>query len=151
MSHRLEQAFRDTEVHVWVDRTHLVATPADPGVAAGPPPPGGACHVITAWNPGGDLADPVENARAQRELRATVSEAGWTVHDAEGVALDDSWAEDSLALVGVDESEVLDLARRFGQAAIFRWTGEHLAIVWTDGRDDTVLGYRSEDVTRRAS
>lgn len=149
VSHRLEDAFRQTAVHVWVDRTHLVAEPAERGTAEGPRPPADRVHVISAWNPGGDLAEPTANATAQRSLVTDIREAGWTHWDAEGVALDDTWAEDSIAVADVDETAVLDIARRYGQAAIFRWTADALAIVWTDARPDTVAGYVSRELSRR--
>lgn len=145
----LAPAFLATDLHLWLDGRHLVVLPRPAGTAEGRFPLTTApLHVVTAWNPGGRRADPVANATADRALRAEVAELGLRAEEAEGRAPDGTWAERSLAIVGADEAVVLDLARRYGQAAIYRWTPTERAVVWCDDRPDDVQGWAMTEVAR---
>lgn len=146
----LRAAFLDTDVHLWRGRDHLVVEPREPGTTEGEFPAGvGTVHVITAWNPGGRRTDPATNAHAERALRADLTRLELVVWDAEGWAPDASWAEASVAVVDGDEAVMLDLARRYGQSALYRWTVDHRAVVWCDGRPDDVQGWALRPVVAR--
>ncbi len=144
----LREAFLATDIHVWIGRQHLVVRPLPVGETVGSFPSGAQhLHVVTAWNPMGQRADPTANARADRALRAELAALDVTTWDAEGWAPDDRWAEESVAVLDAGEHTVLELARRYRQAAIYRWTPTERAVVWTDGRPDDVQGWAVEEVT----
>jgi hypothetical protein len=138
----LTAAFRSAELHLWWGREHLVVVPLPAGRTRGAFPVGvRVVHAVTAWNPGGQRADPVANARADGRLRHELAAAGAEIVDAEGRSPDGSWAERSVAVADRSEAEVLALARRYGQAAVYRWTPDHRAVVWCDDRPDDVHGW----------
>jgi hypothetical protein len=146
----LRAAFLGTDVHLWRGRDHLVVEPREPNTTDGVFPTGVATvHVITAWNPGGRRTDPAVNAQAERAQRAELAELHLTVWDAEGWAPDDRWAEASAAVLDADEAAMLALARRYGQSAIYRWTPDHRAVVWCDGRPDDLQGWALRSVASR--
>lgn len=147
VSAELTEAFLGTEIHVWLDRRHLVVAPRPAGETRGAFPDGvTTVHVISAWNPGGKRADPSANAHADRALRHDLADLGLTTWDAEGWAPDDSWAEESVAVLDGDEARLLEVAGRYGQAAIYRWTATERAVVWTGDRPDDVQGWEVTEV-----
>lgn len=79
-------------------------------------------HIITAFNPGGRNATAQANLRAQHELLHHISVRGLQWWPAVGGALDDSHAEISAAVVGMDDAQAQALGRRLGQDAVFAWS-----------------------------
>lgn len=74
--------------------------------------------IITACNPGKPLAEQ-ENVRRQARMQAYIDQRGWAYWPACNLADDGCWpVEDSFLLLQVAESEVVALARNFGQLAL---------------------------------
>ena len=123
-------AYRRTRVDVrGVGREWTVPAIDEDLPAAGWPPGIGDVWIVTAWNPWSRPIQVEQNRARQVALRATVRGAGIAALDAEGRALDDEWAEESLALVGVPFEAAHAIARRFGQQAVYRvragWLSVH--------------------------
>lgn len=105
--------------------------------APGRLPPGlpattGHLHVITACNPYSAPLPPHRNEERNRLLAGELAARGLTTVPAEGRSTDGSWREPGFGVLDGDTTEVLDLARRFEQHAVYELTGDHLAVVWTD-------------------
>jgi hypothetical protein len=130
----LEAVYLDSVLELsWEDgsRTRVEARPV--GTTAGRFPAGvERIHVITAWNPRSRPTSARANAERSRQLRGEVERAGWRHLDAVGRSRDGTWSEDSFAVIDGDAEAVVDLARRFAQHAVYRWTAAQLAVVWTD-------------------
>ena len=108
---------------------------ADPGTADGAfPHPWRCVHVVTAHNPGSRLLTEDDNARRNDRLRADIVALAATWRPALGRSEppDPPWQEDSFALFDVARRDVLELARRHGQAAVYEWTLRHRAVVLCD-------------------
>ncbi len=116
-----------------------------------PAPPGstgvfefaGPVHIITAYNPNANLADVGANEAAHAELTAAL--AGHSVVASIGSAPDGSFAEPGWAVLDIDLADAVELGRRFGQVAIYRWTADALRIVSCErtstAADDIVMGW----------
>ena len=77
--------------------------------------------VITACNPRSEVLDPEENATRTRSLAQSMRAERWTIfpavnHDGSG-----GWREESFAVVAPPVVELLALARRFSQNAVYEW------------------------------
>lgn len=94
-------------------------------------------HIITAHNPAPHVLPPEANARRNEQLLAEIQEAGLSWRPASGSSADpnEPWEERSFALLDIDRGVAMDLARSYGQAAIFEWLPDHRAVVLCS-RDD---------------
>ena len=94
-----------------------------------PDPEGRTICVITAHNPGGQLASDAENGSAQTRLEAELERRGLTWWPAAGG--DPSWThvEASAAVIGMSEADAIALGAQFGQDAIFVLTPASRRIV----------------------
>lgn len=103
-----------------IDSARAAAGSEEPEAAAGEQaPPGGALHVITAIQPGGeDPAGPVA-ARRLAILQAELRAAGHESFPATGSALDSSHAEPGFAVAGWSDEQAREWGVRFGQVAVF--------------------------------
>ena len=98
---------------------HLRPRPS--GVVEGPFPfPAGTWHVLTASDPGAVRLPAAENARRGHALRHAL--AGHPVRHTVSSDPAGGHAEEGLLVGGLTGTAVLDLARHFGQDAVFRWT-----------------------------
>ena len=95
-------------------------------------------HVITACNPYSAPLPARSNDERNRLLAVELAARGLTALPARGRSPDRSWEEPGFAVLDGDPTEVLDLARRFEQHAVYELTGDHLAVVWTDPFQPTV-------------
>lgn len=105
-----------------------------PPVADGVVPPLPAAlrphvHVVTACNPRSVPQDDARNAARQRELAEAIDAAGWTRCPAVGRDVGDTWREPSFAVVGAPRSELLVIAGRFSQNAVYEWTPDAWRVV----------------------
>jgi hypothetical protein len=102
-------------------------------------------HIITAYNPAGVEIDAGSNRRFHDALCSAVGtrQAFSTV----GSARDGSMAEPGYAVLGLTLAEAIELGRRFGQRAIYRWTTDALTIVGVDEDNERRLGWALSDDT----
>lgn len=87
---------------------------------------------ITACNPYSQRLSDAENSTRMNHLVADLSVAGYQSYPGEGAAPDSSWPpEPSLLILGMNEAEASQLARRYGQLAIVAGRiGEIARLVW---------------------
>lgn len=90
--------------------------------------PDGWAFVITAYNPG-RAASPEENASAQERLFDYLAGEHLTWLAAVGRSRDGRHREPSVVVEGIDAARAIEIARRFGQDAIFSWDGRELRVV----------------------
>jgi uncharacterized protein DUF3293 len=133
----LEAAYRDTDYRVddgpfgpFVIRIGEVSPAADRVLALH-----GQSNwaFITACNPHSERLPPEENARRMSELQAVCLDHGWRHYTGAGVGRDGSWpAEPTFFVIGISESEAIEVARRFGQNAIVAGrAGSPARLIWT--------------------
>lgn len=75
--------------------------------------------VITAWNPGEARPDRMINERANAKLLRDLLKTSYEIWEADGFSLDGSFRERGFLAWGMDQKTGCDLARNFGQYAIF--------------------------------
>lgn len=84
--------------------------------------------VITAFNPDGVTVDDLANQRADEQLSAEIGRLGHTAFRVTGGSADFIHAEPGYGLACTRE-EVLTLARRFRQQAVFEMTNGRVLLV----------------------
>ena len=79
----------------------------------------GSFWVVTAWNPFSEELAPDENARRHADLveRLVVDGVAWL--PAVGSSPNGQWAEESVAVAGIDREAARALGRAFDQHAVF--------------------------------
>ncbi|MEJ2869155.1 DUF3293 domain-containing protein [Actinomycetospora sp. OC33-EN08] len=102
----------------------------------------GPVHVLTAYDPGPARYGAAENERRQQALLEDLP-AGVQRWSAVAGAEDGSHAEASVVVRGLTDAQALDLARRHGQDAVFRWTAEAWSILPCDGGPPVHQGWRT--------
>ncbi len=122
---------------------HSIRVTRSPGGVSGLPYPlhsAETIHIVTAFNPGGRNVTARANLRAQHELLRSVSVRGLQWWPAVGGDLDDSHAEISAAVVGMDDAQARALGRRFGQDAVFAWSPSSWRLLaCADAAHDSVI------------
>ncbi|MEN3539536.1 DUF3293 domain-containing protein [Microbispora sp. ZYX-F-249] len=94
-----------------------------PGTEEIPHPLDEVAHVLTGWNPGGQPDHLTRNVDAHERLLDDLRERGpGLLPDAACHHPEFAWAEQAVVVVGGEEDVVLEVARRFGQPAVLRWT-----------------------------
>lgn len=88
--------------------------------------------VITAWNPMGRPHPSSRNERANEAMHAELIEAGHVPFPATGGV--GRWSEPGFVILDTDQGVVLDLARSYGQKAVFRVSSDLVQVVWTNGQ-----------------
>lgn len=96
-------------------------------------------HIVTAYNPAGFEIDEETNRSRHRALGMAV--AGLATIPSVGSAPDGSMPESGFALLEVSLGYAIDLARDFGQRAIYEWTSDALHIVGVDEPHRRRLGW----------
>lgn len=126
-----------------------VADAPGPGrLPDGLPPAARHLHIITACNPRSRLLSDEENATRNAALAQELRARGHEVLSADGSAPDGSWQEPGFAVVDADPGEILALARRFEQLAVFELTPTELRVRWTEpDRPTIVQGWRQRPGT----
>jgi hypothetical protein len=84
-----------------------------------PDPESRTTCVITAHNPGGQLASGPENAAAQARLAAELRWRGLTWWPAAGGDPSSAHVEASAAVIAMEQAEAIAFGAQFGQEAIF--------------------------------
>ncbi len=88
------------------------------------PPP---LHVLTGWNPGARPRSVAENERWNQQLRERLQATGTVTETALGWL--GSWSEPSFVVSGLSTAGVVQLAREFGQVAVFELTQDELRVI----------------------
>jgi AcrR family transcriptional regulator len=88
------------------------------------PPP---LHVLTGWNPGARSRSVAENERLNQRLWERLQAAGTVTETALGWL--GSWSEPSFVVSGLPIAGAVELAREFGQVAIFEITQSELRVI----------------------
>jgi len=114
--------YRATAVHFEAGRV-LPAVDGD-----GAEPPFGPLHVITAVQPDADPED-AESAGRMDVLDCELAERGLGAVPVVGAAIDGSHAENSRAVFGLTDDEARAMGLRFGQVAIFSWSGSQWSVL----------------------
>ena len=96
------------------------------------PPETRHLSVLTACNPRSRLLSAAENADRNQRLVAELAAHGLRWVTADGSAPDGSWREPGYGIIDGDADEVLSLARRFEQLAVFELTPTRLWVRWTE-------------------
>lgn len=97
-------------------------------------PPLGGLHVVTAVQPN-SLPTSDENLARIAVLDNELEAAGIRAIRAVGISFDGSHREESRAVFGLDDAEARCLGRRFGQVAVFAWTGPRWSLLaWVGDR-----------------
>jgi len=109
-----------------------------------PDPEGRTICVITAHNPGGQLAPVGENEAAQERLVVELESRGLTWWLAAGG--DPSWThvEASAAVIGMHQAEAIALGAQFRQEAIFVLTPADRRVVGCAERRIVTTGWSTE-------
>jgi Protein of unknown function (DUF3293) len=109
-----------------------------------PDPDRHAIYVLTAHNPGGQIAPDAVNATAGARLTAELRRRGLTWWPAAGG--DPSWThiEPGAAVIGMDEADAIALGAEFGQDAIFVLTPADRRVVGCTDRRVVATGWSSE-------
>jgi Protein of unknown function (DUF3293) len=125
----------------------VVVRAAPPGETGDWPWPSGATiHILTAWNPGPARPGVEENRRRQRRLEsdlADLAELGVPRWPARGVDPESGERDEGVAVAGLAEGAVLDVARRYGQDAVFAWSPAAWAVVACAGGRRVTSGWRT--------
>ena len=79
----------------------------------------GSFWVVTAWNPFSEELSSAVNAGRHAELCQRLGNDGLAWLPAAGSSPDGGWAEESVAVVGIDLVAARSLGREFGQNAVF--------------------------------
>lgn len=96
-------------------------------------------HVITAWNPFSVELPIAENIERNSRLAERLEELPLLMFPAIGQGSTSTWSEDSIAVIGLDRHDALELGREFEQHAIFEVTDDDLRVLgcfdsWEDHR-----------------
>lgn len=102
------------------------------GAAPRGPAPVEPLAFVTAYNPGHARPGEADNRAANERLAATLVRAGLNFHPALGRSADGRHREPSFAITGIGVERALEIARRFGQAAVLYWDGSVARLAWTD-------------------
>ncbi|MCX6459977.1 MAG: DUF3293 domain-containing protein [Actinobacteria bacterium] len=111
------------------DKPSFTATAAEPGQSDEWPFATAEVWVITACNPGSVAFDEAENAQRHEQMRQLLLEAGVTPVETVGRQSGGMWKEEGFLIEGMAGDDVINLARQFGQNAVFHWTPSQWVIV----------------------
>jgi Protein of unknown function (DUF3293) len=96
-------------------------------------------HIVTAFNPNGDLLSAEENARLSDSLRRVLESRKMTFFPITGGSPDGVHREEGFAIVGISRGEALALGREFRQNAIFEVCSGVLGVIGcTSGKSEEI-------------
>lgn len=90
--------------------------------------PLGPLHVVAAVQPDGD-PDSVDSAARLAVLDRELHASGVRSFRAVGSSLDGGHAEESQAIFGLSDQRARELGLRFGQVAVFAWSGPRWSLL----------------------
>jgi hypothetical protein len=106
-----------------------------------PWPTARALHLFTAWDPGLERPGPAVNRARQAALEGELQGLGVSFLPAAGLDPETGRRDEGVAVQGVPEAEVLALADRYGQDAVYAWTPAAWAVVACRGGRRLVSGW----------
>jgi hypothetical protein len=109
--------YRSSIIEAEVSPDRLAQLNGTDGVAEWPFP--GVVHVLTGWNPQGVSFDPDENEHVNRQIAASIIEAGGKFVHGQGRSPSGDHTEPSLIAWGLKRDDALAIARRASQDALF--------------------------------
>ena len=145
-SERLWQTYESAHLYVEpTGRSGLLVSRVALGTRSGvfPDEQGRTIHVITAHNPGA-VSSAAENARRHHalavHLQGLVGVEVWRA-----VGGDPKWihSEESLAVVGLSDSQACEIGAMFDQDAIFAWSPQYLTVLACDGSRTHITGWKA--------
>lgn len=86
-------------------------------------------HVVTAWNPAGEVCDEARNRELNDTLRGELEAAGGVTEPVIGKSEEGSWSEESWLVTGLDRVRVAALAGEFDQIAFFELEGSEVRVI----------------------
>jgi len=98
------------------------------GQGGGDLPPPGPLHVITAIQPDSEPGSD-ENTARMAVLDRELHDTGIRSIRAVGSSFDGTHSEDSRAVFGLDDAQARALGLRFGQVAVFAWSGPRWSLL----------------------
>lgn len=113
-------------------------------------PPLGPLHVVTAVQPGSEPGSD-DNAARMAVLDQELRDAGLRFIRVVGSSLDDAHSEDSRAVFGLDDAQARALGLRFGQVAVFAWSGPRWSLLACAADRRVDRGWRWEPSELEAS
>ncbi|MGV0734580.1 DUF3293 domain-containing protein [Mycolicibacter sinensis] len=136
--------YLNTEVYIVAPDCHGTVRPVV-SETGGVDPPLGSLHVITAIQPDADPLTAESRARLQ-VLDAELRAARIASIPAVGSSVGGGHSEESRAVFGIDDAAARELGLKFGQVAVFSWSGpmwsllacastrqDHRAWRWVEG------------------
>ena len=135
----LADSYRSQQYYFRDQGSHYVLAPERPGMGPGPsvePPFELPVHFISNWHEGGIATTFAECLTAHEELCARLAELDLGFQLAIAVAEDRTWFEGFSLVSGLDDEQVVDLARASGQPAAIRWDVDCLIVLPTGLRED---------------
>jgi hypothetical protein len=109
-----------------------------------PDPEARAIYVMTAHNPGGQIAPDTANTAAEAKLAAELERRELTWWSAAGGNSSWTHVEPGAAVIGIDEADALALGVEFGQEAIFVLTPVDRRVVGCTGNQVVRTGWATE-------
>ncbi|OBF38951.1 hypothetical protein A5719_17630 [Mycolicibacterium peregrinum] len=104
-------------------------------------PPLGSLHIVTAIQPETD-PDSADNAARMIVLDQELAAARTRSLPAVGASLDGKHAEESRAVFGLSDDQARQLGLRFGQVAVFAWSGPRWSLLACASGRQTHRGWR---------
>lgn len=86
--------------------------------------------LLTAWDPGHERPTLEENQANNARLETDFRQRGWRYLTARGRNAENTHMEPSFAVFAAPEDEILGLARKYDQAAVFAWDGSEGRLIW---------------------
>jgi hypothetical protein len=129
--------------------TSIEIHPAEEG-EVGRWPPGFVAPVLifTAWDPGDARPGETTNRMRQHSLESELRTLGATIWFTVGRDPLSDHREEGVAVIGLSEETVLDMARRYGQSAIFVLTPDAWTTVSCVDGSRRAIGWRSVELEK---
>lgn len=107
-------------------------------------------HLIPAWNPGGRPTPVGRNVALREDLESSLLAAGGRFALGAAHAPDLSWAEEVLAVSGLDDDEAAGIAEAHEQQWLMRTDGRTLVVLRAGSAEQVAaIGVRTEPLTHR--
>ena len=131
MSHELWSAYLATVIDVTLpDGTRRVVEQAREQSPQPWPFDEPVAWILTACNPRSVSLAPEVNAERHQQMGREIAALGLVTLPNVGYnPADPSWSEVGYTVLGGDEQTVIDLARRWDQNAVFRWSPEQFELI----------------------